>query len=93
MDENQLTPIYGWMVAANPIGQMIAAPILGVISNKMGSIRGVGIGCAIAFILGNFLYAIPSLLPQGNGRIWILIASRFITGLSSGIVHHDITYL
>ena len=84
--ETELIPIYGWLVAANPLGQLIFSPILGMLANKLnGSIRAVGIGCSVMFIAGNFLYAIPSLLPEGNGRVVLLFISRFLTGASSGI--------
>ena len=83
--ENELTPVYGWMVAANPIGQMILSPVLGALTAKMGGrVRWVGMGCALTFIVGNVLYAIPSMVPEGNGRIAILMVSRFMTGASSG---------
>ena len=36
--EEELTPIYGWMVAANPIGQMIFSPILGMVTGLATSV-------------------------------------------------------
>ena len=83
--EEDLTSVYGWMVAANPIGQMIFSPILGYVTAKRGGrIRMIGVGCAVTFIVGNVLYAVPSMLPEGNGRIAVLLISRFMTGASSG---------
>ena len=55
-----------------------------VVAKMGGRVRLIGIGCAVTFIAGNILYAIPSMLPEGNWRIAVLFISRFMTGASSG---------
>ena len=67
--EEDLTSVYGWMVAANPIGQMIFSPILGYVTAKRGGrIRMIGVGCAVTFIVGS----------KGVARVvqplWLVIA-------------------
>ena len=52
LDDAHLLELFGWMVAINPIGQMIFSPIFGYITNKIGSIRIVCLVTCIIYILG-----------------------------------------
>nr|XP_040579038.1 uncharacterized protein LOC121127673 [Lepeophtheirus salmonis] len=76
---------YGWVVAMNPLGQMIASPLLGYIFNKTNDLRSISMAMAVVYILGNSLYSILSLFPEGESRYIGLLSSRFIVGFASGI--------
>ena len=52
LDDANLLELFGWMVAINPIGQMIFSPIFGWITNKIGSIRIVCLVTCVIYILG-----------------------------------------
>ncbi|XP_042859303.1 major facilitator superfamily domain-containing protein 8-like, partial [Penaeus japonicus] len=85
----------GWVVAANPFGQMIASPLLGIWGNKAGTIRWACISTVIVFILGNAMYSMLHLF-QGIGYLssfYAMIASRFIVGISSANVTLCRSYL
>ena len=75
---------YSWVVALNPIGQVIFSPILGWLANKLHGVRLIGIVTSIVFIIANILYAILSVFPTGDGRYIALLISRFLTGATSG---------
>ncbi|XP_050726687.1 major facilitator superfamily domain-containing protein 8-like [Eriocheir sinensis] len=71
----------GWVIAANPLGQMIASPLMGLWGNRTGSNRGAFIATVAIFCIGNFLYAVLSLF--GSAARAVMITSRFIVGISS----------
>lgn len=71
----------GWVVAANPLGQMLMSPILGFWANKLGSNRPAFFCTVFMFIVGNALYSILSVF--GSSAKIIMIVSRFIVGVSS----------
>ncbi|XP_047495445.1 major facilitator superfamily domain-containing protein 8-like isoform X1 [Penaeus chinensis] len=71
----------GWAIAANPLGQMVASPLLGLWGNKAGSNRGAFLTTILLFIVGNILYAILSLF--GTAARGVMIFSRFLVGISS----------
>ncbi|XP_064079304.1 major facilitator superfamily domain-containing protein 8-like isoform X2 [Macrobrachium nipponense] len=78
----------GWVVAANPLGQVLASPLLGLWGNKAGSIRIPCIVTVMAYIFGNAMY---SLLPALDGvgemaSYYGMIVSRLIVGISSANV-------
>ncbi|XP_047495449.1 major facilitator superfamily domain-containing protein 8-like isoform X3 [Penaeus chinensis] len=73
----------GWAIAANPLGQMVASPLLGLWGNKAGSNRGAFLTTILLFIVGNILYAILSLF--GTAARGVMIFSRFLVGISSAI--------
>ena len=67
----------------NPLGQMIASPLFGLLYQKTGSARLVGVITSVAYFGGNILYAILSVFPE-DYRYGLLLFSRFIVGVSSG---------
>lgn len=78
----------GWVVAANPLGQVLASPLLGLWGNKAGSIRIPCIVTVIAYIFGNAMYSLLSAL-DGLGEMasyYGMIVSRLIVGISSANV-------
>ena len=66
------------------LGQMIASPLFGWLYQKTGSARLVGLITSVAYIVGNILYSILSVFPE-DYRYGLLLFSRFIVGVSSGI--------
>ena len=48
---------YGFVVAADALGQLIFSPIFGLIADRLDSIRLVSLICCLTFCLGNALYA------------------------------------
>ena len=77
---------YSWVVALNPIGQVIFSPILGWSANKLHGVRLIGIVTSAFFIVANILYSILSVFPTNDGRYAALLISRFLTGATSGKV-------
>ena len=74
----------------NPLAQMIFSPIFGYMHNKIGSFRTVCLAASALFIIGNLLYSILSVFPSANGRYYALLASRFLTGASSGEISYSL---
>ncbi len=75
---------YGWVVASNPLGQLIMSPVLGWASNKMnGRIGPACMFTSVTYMVGNALYAILSVFPE-DWRYGMLMLSRFIVGASAG---------
>ncbi|KAG7160541.1 major facilitator superfamily domain-containing protein 8-like isoform X1 [Homarus americanus] len=85
----------GWVVAANPLGQMIGSPIVGLWGNKSGSIR---LPCYITlsfFVLGNVMYSLLASF-KGLGEFapyYAMIVARFMTGVSSANIVLSRSYL
>lgn len=73
----------GYVVGANPLGQMIFSPLFGWWSNKLGSIR---LPLLISILLFSFASGIYSVLElfEAHRKYWMLF-SRFLIGVSSGI--------
>jgi len=96
MKDEELLEIFGWMVAINPVGQMIFSPILGWLSNKLGSIRLVMYCTCCAYIVGNLLYSCLSLLPaenEGKSRWLCMLAARLMVGISSANLAPSRSYI
>ncbi|XP_069985781.1 major facilitator superfamily domain-containing protein 8 isoform X2 [Penaeus vannamei] len=83
LDASVSKEFLGWAIAANPLGQMVASPLLGLWGNKAGSNRGAFLTTILLFITGNILYAILSLF--GTAAKGVMIFSRFLVGISSAI--------
>ena len=73
----------GFVVAANPLGQMIFSPLVGWWSNKLGTIRLPLLLTLSLFTFASGLYSILEILPMRSRKIWMLLA-RFLVGVSSG---------
>jgi len=71
----------GFIVAANPIGQMIFSPLFGWWSNKLTSIRTPLIISMGIFSLSSALYSSLEMIPS-NAKYW-MFAARFFVGVSS----------
>jgi len=86
LDDAHLLDLFGWMVAINPIGQMVFSPIYGWITNKTGSIRLVCLISCVIYIIGNVIYSCLSLLPDTNDgwyRAGFMLLGRLLVGIST----------
>ena len=72
----------GFIVAANPFGQMLFSPLVGWWSNRLGSIRIPLIFSLLLFTFASAIYSCLELF-DGNIKHWMLW-SRFLVGVSSG---------
>jgi len=96
MKDDELLQIFGWMVAINPVGQMIFSPILGWLSNKLGSIRLVMYCTCCVYIAGNLIYSCLSLLPEeneGKSRWICMLVARCMIGISSANLAPSRSYI
>jgi len=93
LDPNLEKKALGFVVAANPFGQMVASPLLGIWGNRAGSIRGACIVTVICFIGGNMMYAMLYAFQGQSIVIYMMVLSRFIVGVSSANVSLCRSYL
>ena len=54
---------YGLVVAADAAAQMLLSPLLGVVIDRLKSVRLVCILCSILFAAGNIFYALIGAFP------------------------------
>jgi len=86
MEEEKLLGLFGWVVAINPIGQMIFSPFLGWLTTKMGSIRIVMLVSCVIYMIGNLIYSCLSVLPEENEGAWrwsMMLVGRLLVGIST----------
>ncbi|KAG7199231.1 hypothetical protein KM043_018100 [Ampulex compressa] len=81
----------GYVVAANPLGQMLFSPLVGWWGNKRGSVRLPMLVTLALFTLASGLYSILEILP-GNQKAY-MIAARFFVGVSSANIAVARSYL
>lgn len=88
LNDDLLKNSLGFVVAANPLGQMITSPLLGLWGNKAGKIRGALFATVFCFILGNAMYSLLALFEDMGdmATYYAMIVSRFIVGMSSSNV-------
>ena len=72
----------GYVVSANPFGQMIFSPLFGWWGNKLGSIRLPLFFSLVVFTLSSACYSMLEVIPT-HRKYWML-AARFFVGVSSG---------
>ncbi|KAG5313065.1 MFSD8 protein, partial [Pseudoatta argentina] len=72
----------GYIVAANPLGQMLFSPLVGWWGNKRGSVRLPLLITLALFTISSAAYSILEMIP-GNKKNYMLVA-RFFVGVSSG---------
>lgn len=72
----------GYVVAANPLGQMLFSPLVGWWGNKSGSVRLPLLSSLALFTLASAVYSILEVIP-GDKKTYMVIA-RFFVGVSSG---------
>lgn len=72
----------GYIVAANPLAQMLFSPLLGWWSNKLGSVRVPVMLSLLLFTVSSAVYSSLELIPS-HRKHWMLW-TRFLVGASSG---------
>lgn len=72
----------GYVVAANPLGQMLFSPLIGWWGNKRGSVRVPLLVTLALFTLASAAYSVLEVIP-GDRKFYMIIA-RFFVGVSSG---------
>lgn len=73
-DPNTLATVVGWLTASYAICQFLAAPALGVLSDRYGR-RPVLLICLLGSAIGYVIFGI-------GGALWVLFLSRIIDGLT-----------
>lgn len=73
---NNLAVIVGWLTAAYGICQLIAAPGLGVLSDRFGR-RPILFICLLGSVCGYIILGL-------GGALWLLFLGRIIDGLTGG---------
>ncbi|KAK9874783.1 hypothetical protein WA026_005589 [Henosepilachna vigintioctopunctata] len=81
----------GYVVAANPLAQMIFSPLAGWWSNRLGSVRIPVVLSLIIFAVSSAMYSSIELLTD-HRKYWMLV-SRFLVGISSANVAICRSYL
>ena len=78
---------YGVVVAADAAAQMLLSPLLGVVIDRLKSVRLVCILCSVLFAAGNVFYALIGAFPRGDIklRVWMMFVARFIVGAGTTI--------
>jgi MFS transporter, DHA1 family, tetracycline resistance protein len=73
---NNLAAIVGWLFAAYGICQLIAAPGLGILSDRFGR-RPILFICLLGSAIGYLIFGL-------GGALWVLFLGRIIDGLTGG---------
>lgn len=73
---NDLAAIVGWLTATYSICQLIAAPGLGVLSDRFGR-RPILFICILGSAIGYLIFGL-------GGSLWLLFLGRIIDGLTGG---------
>ncbi len=73
---NELAIVVAWMVSAYGICQLIAAPGLGMLSDRFGR-RPILFICLLGSVVGYLLFGL-------GGSLWLLFLGRIIDGLTGG---------
>ncbi|XP_076246546.1 CLN7/MFS domain-containing 8 [Calliopsis andreniformis] len=81
----------GYVVAANPLGQMLFSPLVGWWGDRRGSIRLPLLSTLFLFTFASGLYSVLELLP-GDRKIYMVVA-RFLVGVSSANIAVARAYL
>jgi DHA1 family tetracycline resistance protein-like MFS transporter len=76
MHPGDLAAIVGWLTAAYGICQLIAAPALGVLSDRFGR-RPILFICLLGSAIGYLIFGL-------GGALWLLFLGRIIDGLTGG---------
>ena len=85
---------YGFVVAADALGQLIFSPIFGLIADRLDSIRLVSLICCLTFCLGNTLYANVALVPANLlGRAFDMVTKEEKCSLFFGRIEPSINQL
>lgn len=73
---DELASIVGWLTSVYAIGQFVAAPALGILSDRFGR-RPILLICLVGSALGYLFLGI-------GGALWVLFLGRILDGLTGG---------
>ncbi len=68
----------------NDVLNILINQLIGWLYQKTNSVRLVGLITSATYIVGNVAYSMLSLFPEGDTRFAVLLATRFVIGMSSG---------
>uniref|UniRef100_A0A2A4K6B2 Major facilitator superfamily (MFS) profile domain-containing protein n=1 Tax=Heliothis virescens TaxID=7102 RepID=A0A2A4K6B2_HELVI len=83
--------VLGLAVGANPLGQLMFSPLLGLWANRAGSARAPLLATLALFVLASVLYA-ELHLTRPYAKYWMVFA-RFLVGVSSANIAVARSYL
>ena len=85
LDPSADNEFMGYVVAANPFGQMLFSPLVGWWGNKIGSVRLPLLATLALFTASSAVYSALEIIP-GDKKAY-MITARFFVGVSSGTFH------
>ncbi|XP_033326058.1 CLN7/MFS domain-containing 8 [Megalopta genalis] len=91
LDKNAGKEFMGYVVAANPLAQMLFSPLVGWWGDKRGSIRLPLLSTLALFTFASGMYSVLEILP--GDRKMFMIAARFLVGVSSANIAVARSYL
>ncbi|CAK9802300.1 Major facilitator superfamily domain-containing protein 8 [Anthophora quadrimaculata] len=91
LDKTAGKEFMGYVVAANPLGQMLFSPLVGLWGDKRGSIRLPLLSTLALFTFSSGMYSMLEILP-GDRKVY-MIAARFLVGISSANIAIARSYL
>uniref|UniRef100_A0A183C7Z9 MFS domain-containing protein n=1 Tax=Globodera pallida TaxID=36090 RepID=A0A183C7Z9_GLOPA len=80
LDKSVTVGFFGLVIAMYSVSQIIASPILGIWSNRIGKLKPPLIFCNLTMFVGNFMYFLVELFPTEQTR-YVMVISRFIAGI------------
>lgn len=84
LDPNAGIVFMGYVVAANPLGQILFNPLFGLWGNKIKSVRIPLYVTIVLFCLSSVLYSCLGAFPSGSVK-YVMLLSRFLVGVGSGM--------
>ena len=84
LDKHATKSLYGWIVAAYSLGQLMSSPVMGFWANYRPVKEPMFVALTI-FSLANFLYTYCGAFPP-EAVPWAMMASRFLIGVGAGNV-------
>lgn len=81
----------GYVVAANPLGQMLFSPLVGWWGNRRGSVRLPLLITLLLFVYASAMYSVLEILP--GDRKALMASARFLVGVSSANIAVARSYL
>ncbi|KOX77961.1 Major facilitator superfamily domain-containing protein 8 [Melipona quadrifasciata] len=91
LDKNAGKEFMGYVVAANPLGQMLFSPLVGWWGDRRGSIRLPLLSTLLLFTFASGLYSVLEIVP-GDRKMYMIVA-RFLVGVSSANIAVVRSYL
>lgn len=91
LDEEAGKEFMGYIIAANPFGQMLFSPLIGLWANKINSTKKPFIFTLVLFIVSNAMYSSLELIDSYR-RYW-MIATRLLVGISAANIAICRSYL